>query len=96
MVCNGHYFQPSLPAIEGHDKFQGLQLHSHDYRVPEALADKKIVVIGAGPSGMDLALEISKKAKRVLLSHHNQNPIRTVFPDNVKQVSSNPLFFYFS
>lgn len=34
---------------------------------------------------MDLALEISKKAKRIILSHHLKDPIGTVFPDNVVQ-----------
>lgn len=36
---------------------------------------------------MDLALEISKKAKRIILSHHLKDPIGTVFPDNVIQVN---------
>lgn len=36
---------------------------------------------------MDLALEISKKAKRVILSHHLKDPIGTVFPDSVVQVN---------
>ncbi|XP_057319304.1 uncharacterized protein LOC130663831 [Microplitis mediator] len=85
MVCNGHYFEPSIPIIEGHDKFKGLQLHSHDYRVPETFANKTVVVVGAGPSGMDLALEISSKAKQVVLSHHSRDPIHTVFPENVIQ-----------
>ncbi|XP_076668717.1 senecionine N-oxygenase-like [Andrena cerasifolii] len=85
MVCNGHYFQPSMPTLKGQNIFQGQQLHSHDYRVPELFADKTVVVLGAGPSGMDLALDISKKAKRVILSHHLKDPIGTVFPGNVVQ-----------
>jgi dimethylaniline monooxygenase (N-oxide forming) len=51
MVCNGHYFQPSLPSMKGREEFEGQQIHSHDYRRPEPFADKRIVVIGAGPSG---------------------------------------------
>ncbi|XP_063981107.1 uncharacterized protein LOC135164569 [Diachasmimorpha longicaudata] len=86
MVCNGHYFQPHLPVIEGREQFKGKQLHSHDYRIPEIFADKTVVVVGAGPSGMDLALEISKKARKVILSHHNPTPIATVFPGNVYQL----------
>lgn len=86
MVCNGHYFEPSLPIINGQEKFQGQQLHSHDYRVPEIFEGKTVVVIGAGPSGMDLALEIASKAGKVFLSHHNRDPINTIFPDNVIQV----------
>ncbi|XP_043280179.1 flavin-containing monooxygenase FMO GS-OX5-like isoform X2 [Venturia canescens] len=85
MVCNGHYFEPSLPSIQGHDVFKGQQLHSHDYRLPDAFQGKTVAVLGAGPSGMDLALEISKKAKHVILSHHNKDPIHTVFPANVVQ-----------
>lgn len=38
-------------------------------------------------TGMDLALEISRKAKRVILSHHLKDPIGTVFPENVVQVT---------
>jgi hypothetical protein len=34
---------------------------------------------------MDLALEIASCAKEVLLSHHNPEPIKTVFPKNVRQ-----------
>ncbi|XP_011497965.1 PREDICTED: flavin-containing monooxygenase FMO GS-OX4-like [Ceratosolen solmsi marchali] len=85
MVCNGHYFKPSLPRLKGHETFKGQQMHSHDYRRPEPFADKRVVVIGAGPSGMDLALEISKKAKRVILSHHLKETILTKFPNNVVQ-----------
>lgn len=85
MVCNGHYFEPNVPKINGDDCFEGTILHSHDYRVPQFFSDKTVVVLGAGPSGMDLALEISKNAKRVILSHHLEDPILTRFPDNVIQ-----------
>ncbi|CAL7946422.1 unnamed protein product [Xylocopa violacea] len=85
MVCNGHYFEPSTPNLKGHLIFQGQQLHSHDYRVPDIFANKTVVVVGAGPSGMDLALDISKTAKRVYLSHHLKESIGTIFPENVVQ-----------
>lgn len=37
---------------------------------------------------MDLALEISKNANRVILSHHLTETIATVFPENVVQVKA--------
>lgn len=40
-------------------------------------------MIGAGPSGMDLANEISKVAERVTLSHHHNPEPKTVFKPNV-------------
>lgn len=44
---------------------------------------QNVLVIGAGPSGMDLANEISKVAKRVTLSHHQDPEPKTVFNSNV-------------
>lgn len=65
MVCNGHYNEPVFPKIPGQHIFKGRQCHSHDYRKPEPFQGHKVVVIGAGPSGMDLALHISATAERV-------------------------------
>ena len=42
-------------------------------------------MIGAGPSGVDLAFEIAKHAELVTLSHHLKNPPKTIFPSNVNQ-----------
>lgn len=60
-------------------------MHSHDYRVPEVFAGKKVLVVGAGPSGMDIALEITSVSPKVLLSHHLKEQLKTVFPDNLIQ-----------
>ncbi|XP_058833424.1 senecionine N-oxygenase-like [Topomyia yanbarensis] len=84
-VCNGHYHTPLTPNYRNANLFQGRQLHSHDYRSAEHFKDEKVLVIGAGPSGMDLALEISKKALHVSLSHHSKDPINTIFPKNFRQ-----------
>lgn len=43
----------------------------------------EVLVVGAGPSGMDLANEVSKVAKRVSLSHHQDPQPKTVFAPNV-------------
>jgi len=69
------------------DQFTGKVLHSHDYREPTPLVGQRVVVVGAGPSGMDLALEIAGCAKEVVFSHHNPLPIKTVFPSNLRQVT---------
>ncbi|XP_047118135.1 flavin-containing monooxygenase FMO GS-OX5 isoform X2 [Schistocerca piceifrons] len=63
MVCNGHYFLPFVPSLPGSEKFRGRQTHSHDYRVPSLFKGRRVVVVGAGPSGMDLTLDISSQAE---------------------------------
>lgn len=83
LVCNGHYNQPAWPNYAGRSEFVGQQIHSHDYRCADPFGGETVLVIGAGPSGMDLTNEISKVAQRVTLSHHHpENPL-TRFLDNV-------------
>lgn len=65
MICNGHYSYPFTPIIQGIDKFRGRVIHSHDYRDESSYTNKKVVILGAGPSGVDIANSISRVAKRV-------------------------------
>lgn len=84
-VCNGHYHTPAYPNYPGYKIFEAKQIHSHDYRSSDPYKDETVLVIGAGPSGMDMAYEVSKVAKRVTLSHHLKEPPKTIFPENVTQ-----------
>jgi len=63
-VCS-HYFEPLVPDDICMEKFNGLKLHSHDYRHPGVFKDRSVVVLGAGPSGTDIAIEIAPVAKKV-------------------------------
>lgn len=65
MICNGHYNEPVVPKISGQENFRGKIEHSHSFRSPEASTDKRVLVVGAGPSGLDLTLQISHVAKYV-------------------------------
>lgn len=85
-VCNGHYSIPDMPNIPGQDTFTGEILHSHDFRHPEAFKDKRVLVLGAGASGQDIALDIGKFAKKVTLGH-NKAQMRCPFPKNINQRS---------
>lgn len=53
----------SLPT--GIEKFKGHYLHSRNYKDPQDYKDKRVIVIGIGNSGSDLAVEISQTAKQV-------------------------------
>ncbi|NXE52651.1 FMO5 monooxygenase, partial [Casuarius casuarius] len=70
LVCTGHHTDAHLPlhTFPGIEKFRGHYLHSRDYKDPQAFTDKRVVVIGIGNSGSDLAVEISQTAKQVFLS----------------------------
>ncbi|KAI1236538.1 hypothetical protein IHE44_0014788 [Lamprotornis superbus] len=55
----------SLPGLE---KFEGWYLHSRDYKSPQPFLGKRVVVVGIGNSGIDIAVELSHAAKQVFLS----------------------------
>ncbi|XP_055963371.1 dimethylaniline monooxygenase [N-oxide-forming] 4 [Sorex fumeus] len=68
MVCTGHYMSPHLPSFPGMHKFRGQVLHSQEYKTPEGFQGKRVLVIGLGNTGGDIAVELGRSAAQVLLS----------------------------
>ncbi|MFI1918079.1 flavin-containing monooxygenase [Nocardia sp. NPDC020380] len=60
VIANGHNWSPRQPHLPG--VFDGLSMHSAEYRGPEALRGKRVLVIGAGTSGCDIAVESCQTA----------------------------------
>nr|XP_023018727.1 senecionine N-oxygenase-like [Leptinotarsa decemlineata] len=85
MICNGHYNDPVIPKIEGQDKFTGKIEHSCTYRCPEPYEGKRVLVVGAGPSGLDVTLHMARVAETVAFSHHSEEARNSPFPKNVQQ-----------
>ena len=66
LVANGHHSVPRMPELPG--KFEGEIIHSHSYKTNTPFTNKKVLVIGAGNSGCDCAVEISRVAESVSIS----------------------------
>ena len=67
MVSNGHHWMPKYPNYDG--EFTGKWMHSHDFKgVTDEWRDKKILVIGAGNSGCDVAVESARVSKHIYIS----------------------------
>lgn len=58
IVCNGHHWDKRYPNYPG--KFDGDTLHSKDYKKPDQLRDKRVLVVGGGNSGCDIASEAAR------------------------------------
>lgn len=76
VIANGHYSLPNAWRPHGADEFvrSGLRTvsHSHTYKAPKPYVGRKVIVVGAGPSGTDIALELSQSgAATVTLAHRN-------------------------
>jgi hypothetical protein len=70
LVANGHHWDPRWPepAFPGSERFEGEQIHVHHYREPEALRDKRVLVLGIGNSATDIAVEASRIAEKTFLA----------------------------
>lgn len=68
MVCSGHHADKHVARFPGDTEFKGTIVHSHDYRSFEGYENKRVVVVGIGNSGLDVAVELSHVCKQVYLS----------------------------
>lgn len=61
VVCNGHHWKRAFPAWVG--SFEGEVLHSKDYRRPDQLRDRAVLVLGGGNSGCDIVSEAARVSR---------------------------------
>jgi len=66
VVCNGLLGVPTTPEYPGH--FSGTALHARDYRGAEQLRGQRVLVVGGGNSGCDIAVDAAQVARRALHS----------------------------
>jgi hypothetical protein len=58
IVCNGHHWDKRYPDFRG--TFAGEMLHSKDYRDVAQVEGKRVLVIGGGNSGVDMACDAGR------------------------------------
>ncbi|WJG10280.1 NAD(P)-binding domain-containing protein [Aliiglaciecola sp. LCG003] len=63
LLANGTLHHPNVVKFEG--QFAGQMLHSCDYRSTDIFADKRVLIIGCGNSGCDIAVDAVHRAKSV-------------------------------
>lgn len=59
VVANGSQHTPRVPEWPGADGFTAEMLHSSAYRNPGPYQGKKVLVVGAGSSGMEIAHDLA-------------------------------------
>lgn len=66
LLCNGHHWSKRFPKFQG--EFKGEMMHSKDYKHPDQLRGKRVLVIGGGNSACDLAAEAARVSQKCVLS----------------------------
>jgi putative flavoprotein involved in K+ transport len=67
VVASGGFQSPRVPTFASELDPSTVQLHSSEYRDPSQLQEGDVLVVGAGNSGADIALELSR-THRIRLS----------------------------
>lgn len=64
----GTQWKPIIPKIEGLDSFTGRAIHAKEYRSPAELRGKRVLVVGAGNSGVDIASDAAFHSSKAFIS----------------------------
>jgi hypothetical protein len=79
--ASGRFANPIKPQIDGLDTFSGNVLHAQDFRDAKHFADKRVLIVGNGPSGVDIAIAIGEVSRHVpLLSVRTGLDLRPRYP----------------
>ena len=69
IICaNGVTWHPNMPDYPGLDSFQGEAMHTVGYRDPALLRGKRVLIVGAGNSGVDIACDAARNADAAFIS----------------------------
>ncbi len=73
IAATGAFNRPHLPRFDGMDGYRGRILHSAQYTVPKPFEGQQVLVIGAGNSAVQIAVELARVARVTLTS---REPVR--------------------
>lgn len=65
VVANGHNWSPKPLVVEGYDSFRGQVIHASAYKDPAQLRGRRVLVVGGGNTGCDIAVEAAQQAGTV-------------------------------
>lgn len=68
VVATGANRVPHRPELEGEDTFGGRIVHSRDYRNPDPFVGKRVLVVGMGNTGAEIALDLCERGVDVTIS----------------------------
>ncbi|MEU7313195.1 ArsO family NAD(P)H-dependent flavin-containing monooxygenase [Streptomyces sp. NPDC007083] len=79
--ATGTWSRPFLPAVPGRSTFTGRQLHAVGYRSPADFVGRRVIVVGGGNSGAQIAADLALDG-RVEVTWVTQRPPRFL-PDDI-------------
>ena len=64
VMASGLNRVPNPDRLPGQERFRGTLIHSRDYRNPDRFLDQRVLVVGAGNTGAEIALDLAEHGAR--------------------------------
>ncbi|KAH7143675.1 flavin monooxygenase-like protein [Dactylonectria macrodidyma] len=71
VIATGPHYEPVMPTIQGSRLFAGRLIHSKAFKRPDSFVGQKVIILGLGNTGNDIAEELVGKASRVSIAHNH-------------------------
>lgn len=79
VVATGYNRVPVVPVWEGREHFKGTFMHSREYRNAASFSGKKVLIVGIGNTGAELALDLHEHGAFPFISV--RNPVNFICRD---------------
>jgi cation diffusion facilitator CzcD-associated flavoprotein CzcO len=71
VMATGIWSAPVRPVIPGEERFGGPIIHSRDYRNPQPFHGQRVLVVGAGNSGSEIAVDLAEHGVETAITVRN-------------------------
>ena len=93
VVAMASYQRPKAPSFAGELDPGIVQVHSADYRNPSQLRPGRVLIVGAGNSGAEIAIELRRAEHEVVVAGRDVGSLPSWFGSTLSQVLFLPLLF---
>jgi indole-3-pyruvate monooxygenase len=76
VIATGYNREPTVPTWPGQASYRGVLLHSSRYRTGEPFRNQRVLVVGFGNSGGEIAIDLCEHGARVSLAV--RNPVNVI------------------
>jgi len=90
IVATGFLTTPYRPEFASGLDPSIVQLHSDDYRNPASLSAERVLLVGAGNSGVEIAMELARAGRQVVIAGHS------TFLPRIATIGGGRAFFSFA
>ncbi|MET0212869.1 MAG: NAD(P)/FAD-dependent oxidoreductase [Vicinamibacterales bacterium] len=68
IIATGIVSNPWTPDVPGRDRFGGRVMHSAEYRRPEQISGRRVLIVGAGNSAGEISIELARDGATVTVA----------------------------